>query len=130
MRSDAEMATTIGDTRYNDRLTDRSPQFQQSDVDAKRKFLARFEAVNAKGFTQQDPLSLDLMIRNLRQEIQRAQFKPWEMPANQMSGPHLEFLSLVTLTPFEDLQDYESYISRLHQVPKALDQTIANMRQG
>ncbi len=130
LRSDPEMATTLGDTRYNDRLTDRSPQFQQSDVDAKRKFLARFEAVDAKGFAQQDALSLDLMIRNLRQEIQRAQFKPWEMPVNQMAGPHLEFLSLVTLTPFEDLQDYESYISRLHQIPKALDQTIANIRQG
>ena len=52
------------------------------------------------------------------------------MPANQMAGPHLEFLDLVTLTPFNDLHDYESYISRLHQIPKALDQTMANMRQG
>lgn len=130
LRSDPEMATTVGDTRYNDRLTDRSPQFQQSDVNAKSKFLARFEVVDAKGFTQQDALSLDLMIRNLRQEIQRAQFKPWEMPVNQMAGPHLQFLDLVTLTPFGSLQDYESYISRLHQVPKALDQTVTNVRQG
>ena len=124
------MATTVGETRYNDRLTDRSPQFQQSDVEAKRKFLARFEAIDGAGFPQQDALSRDLMIRNLRQEIERAQFKPWEMPANQMAGPHLEFLDLVTLTPFNDLHDYESYISRLHQIPKALDQTMANMRQG
>ena len=124
------MATTLGDTRYNDRLTDRSPQFQQSDVEAKRKFLARFEAVDPAGFPQQDALSRDLMIRNLRQEIEGAQFKPWEMPVNQMAGPHLEFLDLVTLTPFNDLHDYENYLSRLHQIPKALDQTIANMRQG
>ena len=50
--------------------------------------------------------------------------------SNQMAGPHLEFLDLVTLTPFNDLHDYENYISRLHQIPKALDQTMANMRQG
>jgi uncharacterized protein (DUF885 family) len=130
LRSDPEMATTVGETRYNDRLTDRSPQFQRSDVDAKRNFLARFEAVDAAGFPQQDALSRDLMIRNLRQEIERAQFKPWEMPVNQMAGPYLEFLDLVTLTPFNDLRDYENYLSRLHQIPKALDQTIANMRQG
>ena len=96
LRSDPEMATTVGDTRYNDRLTDRSPQFQQSDVDAKRKFLTRFEAIDAAGFPQQDALSRDLMIRNLRQEIEGAQFKSWEMPVNQMAGPHLEFLDLVT----------------------------------
>ncbi len=130
LRSDPEMATTVGDTRYNDRLTDRSPQFQQSDVDARRKFLARFEAVDAAGFPQQDALSRDLMIRNLRQEIEGAQFKSWEMPVNQMAGLYLEFLDLVTLTPFNNLQDYENYLSRLHQIPKALDQTVANMRQG
>ncbi len=130
LRSDPEMATTVGETRYNDRLTDLSPQFHQSDMDAKRNFLARFEATDAAGFPQQDTLSRDLMIRNLRQEIERVQLKPWEMPVNQMAGPYLEFLDLVTLTPFNDLRDYENYLSRLHQIPQALDQTIANMRQG
>jgi uncharacterized protein (DUF885 family) len=130
LRSDPEMATTVGDNRYNDRLTDHSPQFHASDVEAKRKFLARFEAIDAAGFPPQDALSRDLMIRNLRQEIEGAQFKSWEMPVNQMAGPHIELLDLVTLTPFNDLHDYDNYQSRLHQVPQALDQTIANMRQG
>ena len=70
------------------------------------------------------------MIRNLRQEIEGAQFKSWEMPVNQMAGPHIELLDLVTLTPFNDMHDYDNYQSRLHQVSRALDQTIANMRQG
>lgn len=130
LRSDPEMATTLGDARYNDRLTDHSPQFQRSDVEAKRQFLARFEAVDSAGFPQQDGLSRDLMIRNLRQEMEGAQFKSWEMPINQMAGPHLELLDLVTLTPFNDLRDYDNYLSRLHQVPHALEQTIANLRQG
>ena len=38
LRSDPEMATTLGDTRYNDRLTDHSLQFHRSDVEAKRSF--------------------------------------------------------------------------------------------
>ena len=130
LRSDPEMATTLGDDRYNDRLTDHSPQFHESEVEAKRKFLARFEAVDPAGFPPQDALSRNLMIRNLRQEIEGAQFKSWEMPVNQMAGPHIELLDLVTLTPFNDLHDYDNYQSRLHQVSRALDQTIANMRQG
>ena len=130
LRSEPEMATTLGDNRYNDRLNDRSPQFHKSDVDAKAKFLTRFEAIDAAGFPQQDALSLQLMIRGLRQEIEGANFKSWEMPVNQMAGPHLDFVDLVTLTPFKDSRDYENYLSRLHQIPRALDQTIANMRQG
>jgi len=130
LRSDPEMATTLGDNRYNDRLTDHSPQFHESDVEAKRKFLARFKALDPGGFPTQDALSRDLIIRNLRQEIEGAQFKSWEMPVNQMAGPHIELLDLVTLTPFNDLHDYDNYQSRLHQVSRALDQTIANMRQG
>ena len=41
LRSDPEMATTVGETRYNDRLTDRSPEFQQSDVEAKTASFSR-----------------------------------------------------------------------------------------
>jgi len=29
------------------------------------------------------------MIRELKEDIEGTQFKPWEMPVNQMGGPHL-----------------------------------------
>jgi len=130
LRADPEAATAMGDNRFNDRLTDRSAAFQESDVQQRRRFLARFEAIDASGFPQQETLSHDLVIRKLRQDIESAQFKSWEMPVNQMAGPHLELVDLVTLTPFNDQHDYENYLSRLHQIPAALDQTIVNMRRG
>ena len=130
LRTSPEMATSVGDNRYNDRLKDRSPEFYQSDVEARRKFLARFEAVDPAGFSTQDALSRELMIRNLHQDIEEAVFKPWEMPVNQMEGPHLGWLEMVTLTPFKSVKDYEDYLSRLRQIPKALDQVTGNIRQG
>ena len=130
LRTSPEFATSIGDSRYNDKLSDNSPEFFRSDVEEKRKFLAGFEAINPAGFSEQDRLSHDLMIRQLRQEIEGAQFKHWEMPVNQMGGPHLELPDLVTLTPFKSVKDYEDYISRLHKIPHLFDQTMENMRQG
>jgi uncharacterized protein (DUF885 family) len=130
LRSNPEMATSIGDKRYNDRLNDRSPQFYQSDLEARRKFLDRFEAVNPDGLSAQDALSRELMTRNLRQDIEEARFKPWEMPVNQMNGPHLGLLETLSLTPFNAVKDYDDYLSRLHQVPRMLDQVTSNMRQG
>jgi uncharacterized protein (DUF885 family) len=130
LRSDPEMATELGDNRYNDRLDDNSRQFFQSEVKQDRKFLARFEAFDPAALSAQDALSRKLMIRKLRQEIEGAEFKPWEMPANQMDGPHLSLIELVTLTPFNSARDYDNYLSRLHQVPHFFDQVIDNMRQG
>jgi uncharacterized protein (DUF885 family) len=130
LRSNPEMATSIGDKRYNDRLSDRSAEFYQSDLEARRKFLDRFEALDPVGLPAQDALSRELMIRNLRQDMEEARFKPWEMPVNQMNGPHIGLLETQSLTPFNAVKDYDDYLSRLHQVPRMLDQVSGNMRQG
>ena len=130
LRSNPEWATMLGDRRYNDRLSDISPEFFRADIDERRKFLTRFQAINPAGFSRQDSLSRDLMIRQLQQEIEGAQFKNWEMPVNQMGGMHLELADLVTLTPFNTVADYDNYLARLHQIPHAFDQLTANMQQG
>ena len=130
LRTSPETATFLGDNRYNDRLDDYSAEASLADVAERRKFLARFEAIDAGGLSPQDALSLKLMIRNLREQIEGVQFKPWEMPVNQMNGPHLDLLELPTIVPLNDAHDYENYLSRLRQIPRVLEQITANMRQG
>jgi uncharacterized protein (DUF885 family) len=130
LRNSPEAATAYGDKRYNDRLSDYSAAAQQSDLEQRRKFVAQFEAVNPTGLREEDALSYKLMVRNLRQDLEEAEFKPWEMPISQFGGPHTYIIDLVTLTPFENVQDYENYISRLHQIPRLFEQITANMRQG
>jgi uncharacterized protein (DUF885 family) len=130
LRTNPERATMLGDGRYNDRLNDNSAEFFQADIEQRSKFLTRFRAIDPSGFSRQDTLSYALMIRELRQEIEGAQFKPWETPVNQMGGLHLELPGLVESTPFNSVADYDNYLRRLHQVPHAFDQVTANMRQG
>jgi uncharacterized protein (DUF885 family) len=130
LRANPERATALGDRRYNDRLSDESREFFQSDLEQKRNFLARFEAIDPSGFPRQDALSRKLMIERLNQDIEGAKFKPWEMPVNQMNGPHLELPDLIVLTPFNTVADYENYLGRLRQIPRFFDQVTMNMRQG
>jgi uncharacterized protein (DUF885 family) len=130
LRTSPEMATSLGDNRFNDRLDDDSAEFHQSEVKQNHEFLARFEAVNPAGLSAQDALSRQLMIRKLLEAIDGAGFKPWEMPVTQMAGIHLSLIEMSTFMPFNTVKDYENYLSRLHQVPHAFDQTISNMRQG
>ncbi|HXW91757.1 MAG TPA: DUF885 domain-containing protein [Terriglobales bacterium] len=130
LRANPERATALGDRRYNDRLSDNSPEFFLSDLDQKRNFLARFEAIDPSGFSPQDGLSRKLMMERLNQDIEGAKFKPWEMPVNQMNGPHLEMPDLIMLTPFDTVADYENYLARLRQIPNFFSQVTGNMRQG
>jgi uncharacterized protein (DUF885 family) len=130
LRTSPEMATSLGDNRFNDRLGDDSPEFHQSEVKQNHEFLARFEAVNPTERSKQDVLSRQLMIRKLSEAIDGAGLKPWEMPVTQMAGIHLSLIEMSTFMPFNTVKDYENYLSRLHQVPHAFDQTISNMRQG
>ncbi len=130
LRTNPEMATALGDKRYNDRLSDYSADFIRKDLDETRKFLARFEAIPSEGLSQQDRLSRELMIRNLRQQIEGAQFKPWEMSVSQNGGPQIELPGLIAISPFDTVADYDNYISRLKQIPRVFEQIAANLRQG
>jgi len=130
LRTSPETATALGDNRYNDRLSDYSSEFYRKDVDESRKFLARFEALPTEGLSRQDRLSRELMIRNLREQIEGGQFKSWEMSVSQNGGPQIELPDLITITPFNSVQDYENYLSRLRQIPRVFEQVTANLRQG
>src|SRR5881227_4305020 len=45
LRISPELATSIGDERYNDRLSDNSAAAFRSQIQQRKQFLARFEAV-------------------------------------------------------------------------------------
>lgn len=130
MRTSPEFATSVGDNRYNDRWSDYSPEFFRSDIEQRGQFLTRFEAIDATGFSQQDSLTLKLMIRELKEQIEGAQFKNWEMPVTQRDGPQVDLPYLISLMPFNSLHDYENYLSRLRQISRVFEQITGNMRRG
>ena len=130
LKSHPEVATIYGDNRYNDQITDWSPEFFARDVEQKRQFLARFEAIPAAGLSQQQQLTKSLAERKLQEDIEEAQFKPWEIVENQMYGPHLNYAAMQHTMPFKTAKDYENYISRLQKLPRAFDQITEDMRLG
>ena len=130
LKTNPEYASILGDKRYNDQLADVSLKAVLADLEMSRKFLARFEAIDTTGFPEQEQLSQALMVRDLKQQLDFSQFKEWEMPVTQMNGPPVEAPQLVALLAFTNVKDYEDYIVRLRKLPKVMDDTIDNMRQG
>ncbi len=130
LRTQPELATQIGDDRYNDRLSDFSDKAIADDLEHTRVALASFEAIDVTGFPEQERLNHALMLRSLHETLDSAQFKDWEMPASQFGGIHLGYASLPYDSPFRNVKDYQDYISRLHQIPRVLDQAMGHMRDG
>src|SRR3954471_23320455 len=130
LRTSPELATNVGDERYNDRISDFSDKAIAEDLEHTRQALKRFESLDATGFPEQERLNHALMVRSLREGLDNAQFKDWEMPATQFGGVHLEYASLSSYVPFRNVKDYENYLARLHQIPRVLDEAVGHMRDG
>jgi uncharacterized protein (DUF885 family) len=130
MRTSPIYASILGDKRYNDKLDDFSQAAIDADLEQSRRFLVRFEAIDTTGFPEQEALNKQLMVRDLKMGLEGARFKPWEMPVSQQNGIHIEAPQLVSLLSFENVKDYEDYITRLKLLPVLFEQNIVQMRKG
>jgi uncharacterized protein (DUF885 family) len=130
LRRAPEFASMLGDRRYNDQVSDLSEAAVSEELAETKRFLARFQAISTKGFSEQERLNRDLMVRDLKQSVEGARFRYWQMPVNQMGGIHLNAAQFPMLLPFANTKDYDDYVVRLHKLPKMFADTTVNMRKG
>ncbi|WP_243050643.1 DUF885 family protein [Dyella sp. RRB7] len=125
-----EFATILGDLRYNDRWSDASLAHAQAEYAKTQDFLKRFEAIDTTGFSDDDKLNQQLMVRQLKDALRAHDLKLDEMPLDQMNGAHLELAGFVSSIPFDNTKEYDDYLARLKAVPALLDQVTSVARQG
>ena len=125
-----EFASTLGDKRYNDQISDYSVKAYNDGLAREEAFLLRLAGIDSAGLTDQEKISRDLLLRRLTEDQEAAEFKEWEMPINQMGGIHTTYPQLVAQLSFTTEKDYDDWIARLQQIPKAFDQVTANMALG
>jgi len=130
LRDFPERATAYGDYRYNDQLNDYSLEGIRQHHENDESFLRRLRAIPTDGFSDQDQLSHDLMLRILTQRSADYDLKEYEMPINTQGGPHTNLADLPLSVPLDSVKHYEDYISRLQQIPRALSQSTEVLRAG
>jgi uncharacterized protein (DUF885 family) len=130
LRNFPTRATAFGDYRYNDKLGDYSLAAIALRNETDHAFLSRLNAIAITGFSDQDQLSHDLLVRVLQQRIADFDLKEFEMPISQFNGIHTALADLPLSVPLDSVKHYEDYIARLHQIPRALSQTTEVLRAG
>lgn len=130
LRENPESATLLGDARHNGRLTDLSFEAIAGRRRHAREALARLERIPRDPLSDDDRLSYDLFLRDLRLRIDSERFPEELAPITQQNGIHKDFALLASLSPFETEKDYRDYLSRLAAFPRQIDQTIALLARG
>ncbi len=130
LKHSPEFASSIGDKRYNDQLTDYSPKEVNAALARGRDYIQQLSEIDTTGLSEQERLSADLMLRSLIEAQEGAKFKEWEMPANQFNGFHTDLAQLPARLQFDSIKDYDDYIARLTKVPAAFSQIVTNMQLG
>lgn len=130
LKHSPEFASSLGDKRYDDQLTDYSVKEVNAELERGREYIERLSAIDTTGLSDQEKLSSELMLRKLIDQQEGAKFKEWEMPENQFYGFHISLAQLPSLLQFDSVKDYDDYIARLHKVPTAFSQIMTNMQLG
>src|SRR5437762_1549133 len=130
LKNSPERATAYGDYRYNSQLGQYSlAEIARQHAEAD-DFLARLKAIPTDGMSDKGLLSHRILEKQLEREDVNYALKNYEMPVNQQNGVHTRLADLPDAVPFDSVPHYQDYISRLHQVPRVLEQTTEVMRQG
>lgn len=130
LRESPELATTIGDYRYNDRWADDSLAHIAVIRKATAALLGRFEALDTQGLDEQHSLSLKMMERQLKDQLESIRLKHYEMPMDQITGVQIMLPGFVATIPFDSTRHYEDYLKRLQALPKVLADLQAVSVQG
>ena len=130
LKQEPIFASIMGDKRYNDQLPDESIDHIKKDYEISRQFLKRFEAIDTTGLPEQEVLNKELMVQNLKNDIEGEKLEGYLMPVNQMGGIHISAPQVVSMLSFKTVKDYDDYITRLKGLPKLFDQISERMRLG
>ena len=124
-----EMASALGDRRFNQAWQDRSIDAIEQRHKQAREFLGRAYAIDRNALQDDEQLNYELFRRQLQDEVDEHQFKGYLLPFSQRGGVQnlnnlTNQLSLVTI------QDYDDWIARLGKIDEVIDQTIKLAERG
>ena len=126
-----EYATTIGEARYNDRLSDLSLGAVRAKREHLRAMLEEARALERAGLNPQERLSLDLFVFEKERQLATLALTPVDPQLlTSWDGLPVRLPRLVAQTPFASEEDYRNYLARLNALPAHVDGLIEQLREG
>jgi uncharacterized protein (DUF885 family) len=129
LRESPEYASTLGDTRYNDRWSESTIEAAQASHVADLADREHLKTIDRAALAAPEQINYDLFARQLDESIEGYAFRQFLLPVNQRNGVQ-QVQSLLQGLSFASVKDYEDWLARLQRLPELVRQTTALMRQG
>ncbi len=130
LKHSPEMASSIGDKRYDDRLSDYSAEAYNDSLARGEAFIERLGAIDTTGMSDQEKLSKRLLVYDLVDQQESSVCDPWQTPVTQFYGIQVDLPMLAEMLTFTSSDDYDHYVARLNKVPAAMLQIGTDMMLG
>ncbi len=126
-----EFATYRGDERFNDRLSDLSPEAIAAGDAQTRVWLAEAQAIRRDSLSPTDRVSLEMFIGARERELLLQGFAGFRSQRlGVLDGPQSDLSSLLLNTPATTASQVRQLLARLAAVPRRMDQEIALLRRA
>jgi uncharacterized protein (DUF885 family) len=130
LRNSPEFATSLGDTRFDDRWTDMS----QTAIEARKAGaqwpLAVLRSIDRAKLSKSDQLNYDLVRRDMELGIEGQKYPGELLPLSQLGGVHQGVAQMMTQMRTDSVKACESILPRLRAAPPLIDQNIELHRRG
>lgn len=131
LRHAPELATTVGEHRFGDRLSDTSPSACRAALEHDREMLAAIRAIDRDALEGQDRLSYDLFVDDKERRLEAGAFVPCDpYPVTFLNALPVRLPQLVAQMPFRTEEDYRRYLARIRALPRHVDGLVEQMREG
>ena len=125
-----ELASSLGDRRYNQDLSDLSPRAYNDELARGRAYLARLSMIDPAALSASEKITQEQTETRLVQQEEGAKSRMWEMPFDSSGAVPAALAAKVSSIPFETVKDYDDWVVRLEKVPAQMRQVTENIMAG
>ncbi|MFZ5637267.1 MAG: DUF885 domain-containing protein [Pseudomonadota bacterium] len=129
LRESPESASFQGDLRFNDRWTDASLEAIEARAAADRAALAELRRFDRSRLDPADQLDYDTALWLQERAVARQKFREYLQPIGHQGGIQTAD-GIAEGLNFATVKDYRDWLARMRALPKAVDQTMALLREG
>ncbi|WP_309896896.1 DUF885 domain-containing protein [Archangium sp.] len=130
LREHPLLATGVGDSRYDNRLTDLSFEAIARREQYERDLRGQLGGIDPERLSASARLDYQLFLRELDESIEGRRFPGEYLQVTQLGGPHTLLAGLSLSMPKGTVKNHEDFLQRMKLLPVYVAQSIALMRKG
>ena len=131
MRTNPEWATSLGDHRFDDKLSDRSLEARKRSKEYDKEILRQLSDYKQASLSKKEQLNFLMFNYSAKRAVDAQQFEGLEfLSLSAMGGVHTSLAQTLQDQRLATEADFRNYIARINAYPLRVDQEIAHLQRG